>query len=148
MDTRALLTTSALGLAAGMRSMTPLAALGIRGAPLASRALLGLGAEGEYIYDKLPRAGARTELPALTGRIVSGALVGRAVAKRLGRPLLGHMLVGVLTAWASTHLFHRVRTQLSRRAPALGVGIGEDLVAIGISAAAVRLLARMSPVRS
>ncbi len=122
--------------------MTPLAALGMQDAPLGSRALLGLAAESEFIFDKLPRAGERTELPAFTGRLLSGALVGRAVAKRLGGTMLGHMAAGVLAAWVGTQVFHRLRTALSRRGSPLGVGIGEDLLAIAVSAAAVRLLGR------
>ena len=50
------------------------------------------------------------------------------------------MATGALSAWVATRVFHRARVLLSRRAPGFAVGVGEDLLALAVAAAAVRLL--------
>jgi uncharacterized membrane protein len=127
-----------------MRSMMPLAALGLTlprrrawGAPLA------LASAGELVFDKLPQAGERTAAGPLTARIGSGAIAGGLVARALGgRTLLG-AAAGGLAALASTFLFHRLRALAARRAPR-AAGVGEDLLAAGNTALALRLLAQRS----
>src|SRR6185312_10937815 len=130
MDMHGVAEAAALGIAAGIRSTVPLAALGLTlprrrlyGAPLA------LASAGELVYDKLPQAGARTEPISLTARIVSGAIAGGVAAR-------------VVAALASTFLFRRVRAEAARRVPALVAAISGDLLAIGTSAAATRRLRR------
>ena len=84
-----------LGFAAGLRSMTPPAAvawaahvgwLDLDGTPLAflgsapARYLLLAAMLGELVADKLPFTPARTGIGPFTARIVSGALTGAALA--------------------------------------------------------------------
>lgn len=83
-----------LGIAAGIRSIVPLAMLarhqpdaprpaGWRAWPVlrsrAGRMLLQLAWAGEFVADKLPIIPPRTNLGPLTGRIVLGALAGLAI---------------------------------------------------------------------
>src|SRR6185312_4093658 len=143
MDMHGVAEAAALGIAAGIRSTVPLAALGLTlprrrlyGAPLA------LASAGELVYDKLPQAGARTEPISLTARIVSGAIAGGVAARVLDASIALGASTGAVAALASTFLFRRVRAEAARRVPALVAAISGDLLAIGTSAAATRRLRR------
>ena len=145
METRGVGEAALLGMAAGMRSTVPLAALGLTlprrrlfGAPLA------LASAAELVYDKLPRAGERTAPGPLSARIGAGAIAGGIAARVLGASIALGAATGGLAALASTFLFHRVRAEAARRVPPLVAAVGGDLLAIGSSAAALRLLARES----
>ena len=128
-----------------MRSTVPLAALGLTlprrrlfGAPLA------LASAAELVYDKLPQAGERTAPGPLSVRIGAGAIAGGIAAHVLGASIALGAATGGLAALASTFLFHRVRTEVARRVPPLAAAVGGDLLAIGSSAVALRLLAHES----
>jgi hypothetical protein len=143
MDTHGIVEAAALGIAAGVRSTVPFAALSLTlprrrlyGAPLA------LAAAGELVYDKLPQAGQRTEPISLTARIVSGALAGGIAAHVLDASIALGASTGAVAALASTFLFHRVRAEAARHVPALVAAISGDLLAIGVSTAATRRLRR------
>jgi uncharacterized membrane protein len=134
---------TALGIAAGIRSTVPLAALSLTlprrrlyGAPLA------LASAGELVYDKLPQARERTEPFSLTARIVSGALAGSIAAHVLDASIALGASTGALAALASTFFFERVRAEAARQVPALVAAICGDLLAIGTSMAATRRLRR------
>jgi uncharacterized membrane protein len=144
METRGVAEAALFGVVAGMRSMMPLAALGLTlprrrvwGAPLV------LASAGELVFDKLPQAGERTEVGPLAARIGSGAIAGGLVARALGGRVLYGVATGALAALASTFLFHRLRAVAARHAPR-AAGVGEDLLAGGHTALALRLLAHHS----
>jgi uncharacterized membrane protein len=119
-----LLRTALLGLAAGGRSTSPLAALawtsraidvppfsglaGTRGRAVATTAALG-----EVVVDKLPQTPSRLALPPLLGRVVSGAAGGVGLASRTSSvplralpptALLPAILVGGGAAIAGSYL--------------------------------------------
>lgn len=145
MENRGVAEAALFGMAAGIRSTVPLAALGLTlprrrlfGAPLA------VAAAAELVYDKLPQAGERTAPGPLSARICAGAIAGGIVARVLGTSIALGAATGGLAALASTFLFHRVRAEAARRMPPLAAAVGGDLLAIGSSAVALRLLAHES----
>jgi len=136
MNGRVLLGSIGLGLAAGMRAMTPFAGLSLaRGRR--SRLPLALGAL-ELVGDKLPFVGHRTERPALLARVASGLLAGRVLARRRSAPTLLPMLFGAAAAYASTHVFHALRLGFTTRTSTLLPAFAEDTVALGLTRAALR----------
>jgi uncharacterized membrane protein len=141
MKTRGVAEAALLGMAAGMRSMVPLAALGLTlprrrivGAPLA------LASAAELVYDKLPQASERTEPGPLAARLGVGAIAGGIVAHIGGASIALGAATGALAALGSTFLFHRVRSALARRVPPFAAAVGGDLLAIGTATAALRRL--------
>jgi len=143
-----LLLAFALGVLAGLRSMTPpavvawaarLAHLDLEATPLAflgsaaAAWLLAAAALGELVADKLPFTPSRTRPGPFTARILSGALSGGALAAGSGGSLLGGALAGALGAVAGTLGGYQARTGLVRalRTPDYVVAVVEDLVAVG-----------------
>ncbi len=136
----------ALGLAAvaGLRSMAGPALLSrtmrrgdverLQGTPFAAlgspkiSALLRLLMVGEMIADKTPFIPARTSAPALTGRALSGALVGAALFAAAGqRPAVGAMLgvpPAIVAAYAGEKF--RVRGPEKLGVPSSVLGLLED----------------------
>ncbi|GAC1498972.1 MAG: membrane protein [Vulcanimicrobiaceae bacterium] len=129
-----------IGAAAGLRSMTPVAAvLGTRGHVMAGPA--AVAAAGELLVDKLPIAPARTSPPALVVRIVSGALCARALARRTTEATETTaiaMTMGALGSLAASYGGLAARRYLTqpRRLPGTLVALVEDAVAIGLARAA------------
>jgi uncharacterized membrane protein len=96
--------------------------------------IFNIFAFGEYIGDKLPSAPARTALPGLIGRIVSGGLCGATVSASGGQSLITGSILGIAGALAGCYGGYYARTRLVK---ALGVkdlivATSEDLVAIGL----------------
>jgi uncharacterized membrane protein len=137
-----------LGIVAGLRSMTPLAAvawaahfgwLRLDGTPLAflqstpARYIFLVAMLAELVADKLPFTPARTGTGPFIGRIVSGVLTGAALAVGLGGSLAVGAVAGGLGAVAGTLGGYRARTGLVRalRVPDLPIALVEDLVAVG-----------------
>lgn len=145
METHGVAEAALFGMAAGIRTTVPLAALGLT---LPRRRLLGaplaLASAAELVYDKLPQAGERTAPGPLFARIGAGAIAGGIAAHVLGASIALGAATGGLTALASTFFFHRLRAEAARRMPPLAAAVGGDLIAIGSAAAALRLLARES----
>ena len=143
-----------LGVVAGLRSQVPAAALAARdveppSAPLAFLASGGgrraayLAALGEIVADKLPVTPNRMDRGPLIGRIVSGAVAGAVLATARG--VRGPRLVlPVATAAAGAYLGSwagcTARAAVGRATglPDPAVAVGEDLVAVGLAALAVR----------
>jgi uncharacterized membrane protein len=123
------------GLACSMRSFSGPAVLAARGrlSGRARTALLVLGA-GELVFDKLSFATPRTDPPALGGRVVTGALTGRAVG---GWPGLA---LGAAAAAAGTFATVRARSAVVERTglPDPAVAAGEDALAYGLAAFVTR----------
>ncbi len=138
----------ALGIAAGLRSMTPLSALaraareggeglpdGLRSAALG--ALIGLAAKGELFFDKLPVAPSRLEPGPLAARVSLGALVGALAVRRGGRSAVLGAGVGaagaLLGAFAGNRL--RARAVEATGLPDTVFALVEDALALGLSQA-------------
>lgn len=140
-----------LGLAAGMRTLTPIAVLCITAATLGyfpglhhtwgawagswiSAIVFGLMALGEYVGDLLPRTPSRREWFPATSRLVFGALVGGLAATAMTLPATGGFLLGAIGAAAGTTGGWWVRTKLATR---IGrdwpIGIAESLLALSLS---------------
>lgn len=138
----------AIGVVAGLRSMTAPAAvawaarfgwLDLETTPLAflgsaaARYVLTALMLAELVADKLPFTPSRTRPGPFLGRIVSGGLSGAALTAGLGGTLAVGALAGALGAVAGTLGGYRARTGLVRtlRTPDYVVALGEDIVAVG-----------------
>jgi hypothetical protein len=123
------------GLASSMRTFAGpgmLAARGrISGRP---RIALLLAAAGELAIDKSPKATARTDLPALLGRVAAGGYTGHDVAGAPGAA------AGSLSAAVGTYASWRARGLVVKATglPDPVVAVGEDLLAYGLAAAGTR----------
>jgi len=123
------------GLACSMRTAAGpgmLAARGrIHGRP---RIAVLLAGTGELAMDKLPVVPARTDPPALLGRIGAGAFTGREVAGTPGAA------VAMLAAAVGTYASGRARGLVTDTTglPDPLVALGEDVLAYGLAAAATR----------
>jgi len=121
--TPATLKTLGLATTAGLRSMAAPAFLAqaIRrgdlrapgllpalGSPKIS-ALLAILAVGEMIADKTPLVPSRTSVPALLGRLLSGALAGTTLFVAEGRRRNSGAILGALSAFAAAHAGERLR---------------------------------------
>ena len=140
MRTRGIWEAALLGTVAGMRAFTPLAALGLRFWRPRVAVPIVIGAVGELVNDKRPQTGDRTAPAMLLPRVAVGATAGGLVAHLLGSsPALG-AVTGGAAAIVSTFVFHRLRVEAAARVPPIAAGIGEDLIAVGLSAATVQSL--------
>ena len=145
----ALVLAFAIGVVAGLRSMTAPAVVAwaarlgwihLSGSPLAYIgstwvvAFCSLGAVGEYIADKLPNAPARTAAIGLTARIVTGAASGACLAVAGGASLGLGGLLGVIGAIVGAFGGYRARVGLVRtlNCSDFAIAIPEDLIAIGL----------------
>src|SRR5689334_22313481 len=135
-----------IGVAAGLRSMTPPAAvswaarlgwLHLENTPLAflgfaaTPYILSLFAIGELISDKLPKTPSRKTLVPFTARIVTGAFSGAALGAASGA-LPGGMIAGALGAVAGTLAGYEFRWRLVKAAGGkdLPIALLEDVIAI------------------
>lgn len=143
-----LLLALALGFVAGLRSMTPPAAvawaahfgwLRLDGTPLAfldstpARYILLAAMLAELVADKLPFTPSRTRTGPFIGRVLSGGLAGAALALGTGHALWLGAAAGALGAVAGTLAGYRARTGLVRTlgTPDYVVALAEDLAAVG-----------------
>jgi uncharacterized membrane protein len=132
-----------LGIVAGLRSMTPPAAvawaarlgwLHLEGTPLA---FLGSTAAAYvltgFMLAELPRTPSRTRPGPFLARLVTGGLAGAALTAGVGSSLALGALLGALGAVAGTLGGYKARTGLVRalRVPDLVVALAEDAVAVG-----------------
>jgi len=143
----ALLHALLIGAVAGMRSMTPLAAVTVAawrqrlpadsgaprlaGHPLAAAAGLAL-AVGESAGDKWRGAPDRVTPPGLAARAAIGALAGTAVAPRPARAAAA--MIGALGALAGGQLSWQARLAAMARWGRVPTGIAEDLLAAAATA--------------
>ncbi len=132
-----------IGLVAGQRAMTPLAAAagaarrgtiasdapgaGLLARPAVAALAVALAA-GEMAGDKMPAAPPRTVLPGLIGRGVNAAFVGAAFAPRQRR--IAAALVAATTAVASAHLGLALRRRAIRRIGPVASGFAEDALVL------------------
>lgn len=136
-----------LGLATGLRSMTPIAVLcwfsylgylPVEGtwaswtAQIAAVAVFTVLAVGEYVVDKLPRTPNRTSAPPLIARLVCGGLVGSIAATAMNGPGVEGVLLGVIGAALGAFAGLMIRRDVVQ---SLGcadwpVGLAEDVLTI------------------
>jgi uncharacterized membrane protein len=125
-----------IGVVCGMRTFTGPAALALRGriAGAPARLLFTAVAVGEAIGDKTRVVPARTSAPSLAGRVLSGALSGRALAGAPG------VAPGALGALAGTFGAYHARVALTGRTglPDALFGVAEDALAVAAAALATR----------
>lgn len=135
-----------LGVATGLRSITPLAALakaardGGEGLPdwLSSRGLavaLALAARGEMFLDKLPSAPSRLAPVQLAARAALGGLVGALAVRRAGHPPALGAGLGAAAAVAGAFAGNRLR-KLGRETTGLPdavFAIAEDALALALA---------------
>jgi uncharacterized membrane protein len=157
MERSGVLAAAGLGAVAGMRSFSAPAILSMlfaRNAGAAQGSLeqvlsskaggrtLSVLALGEFVGDKLPNIPARIAPPALAARILSGALVGVALARRDKQPVLGPVLLGAAAAVASSFGFYALRRFATQRlhVPNIVAGLVEDAL---VAMAGTRLLATL-----
>lgn len=141
--------TIVLGIAAGSRTMTPLAVLcwaarlgfvPVVGTPVAWAGTLTAVivstacALGEYVADTLPRTPSRKQLPLALGRLAMGIFVGCLIASLLGQPRAGGVIFGATGALIGTHGGYSVRMRMARL-------FGRDLPAALIESAVALALA-------
>jgi uncharacterized membrane protein len=124
-----LLRCALLGVAAGMRTSAPLAALVWKSpqAPV-TKSVATLMWLGELAVDKLPFTPERRSLPGLVARLASGAIAGAIRGRAEGVPRVG-ALVGAAGAAASTFGAAYLRAWHGERMPKLGVALAEDAAA-------------------
>jgi uncharacterized membrane protein len=136
-----------IGVVAGLRALTPLAAvswaarlgwlhldntwlafLGYAATPYIFSAL----AIGELISDKLPKTPSRKAPPGFAARIVTGALSGAALGASGGSLAVG-LLAGAMGAVAGTLGGYEFRTRLVKATGGrdLPIALLEDVIAIG-----------------
>ena len=136
-----------IGLFAGLRSLTPPAAVAwavylgwiILARPLSligslpAVIILSLLAITEIIFDKLPNTPSRTAPPGLIARVVTGGLTGACVSLGGGRSALLGAGLGVLGGIVGTFGGYQARARLvkSLRQPDFNIALIEDLIAIG-----------------
>jgi uncharacterized membrane protein len=129
----ALLLALCLGFVAGLRTLTPVAAvLLVRGGIWGIVA--AVAAAGEYVVDALPSAPSRTRVAGLSVRLVSGAFVGWTIATMHDGPGLFGAVAGVAGAVIGTYGGHAARLAAIARIGAYPAAILEDAVAIGLAA--------------
>ena len=139
-----------IGLAGGMRSMTPLAAVALaanRGAlPRDNGAPAWLGhdavvagtvalAAGELLADKHHSSPDRIIPPGIAARLVTGAIAGAALAPR--RHWQTGAALGALGAVASAYVTFNARIHAMEHHSQVTTGVLEDVVMLAATAAAV-----------
>jgi len=136
-----------IGLFAGLRTLTPPAAVAwavylgwiILARPLSligslpAVIILSLLAITEVMFDKLPKTPNRTAPPGLIGRIVTGGLTGACVSLGGGKSAYVGAGLGLIGGLVGCFAGYQVRTRLVRslRQSDFNVALIEDLVAIG-----------------
>ena len=136
-----------LGMANGLRAMTPMAVLcwfaylgylPVRGtwagwtAHLAVAIVFTVFALGEIINDKLARTGNRTAPAPLVTRMILGGLVGSIAATAMRGPGLEGVVLGVVGAALGTFAGFMIRRDLVKRlgCPDWMVAVAEDLFTV------------------
>lgn len=125
--------------ATGARTMAGLAAATRSGSADLSRATTALAAL-ELAADKLPGIPSRVDPMALAGRVVAGALLGAAVARRTGHDRVTAAAVGAISAYVGAHISFRLRRRLIRRLPRVAAALVEDFAVLALARRGARSL--------
>ncbi len=147
-----------IGLVAGMRSMTPLAAVSLADRTGLLRSNSGPSgllrhpavvagttalAVGELFGDKMRSAPDRTVAPGIAARLVTGAIAGAAVAPRSQRPAA--MAIGAAAAVAASYVTFNLRMKALRRFGQTRSGLVEDAITLLSALAVVGAGSRAKP---
>lgn len=128
-----------LGIVAGMRTFLAPTALYLARGGIAGY-ILALAAAGELVVDILPQTPSRTILPAVIGRVVSGAFVGWMLCSFLGAQPIAGAALGIAGALLGTYGGAHVRGLLIQRFGAVPAALIEDAFAIALAVATVSAL--------
>ncbi|MFO6446269.1 DUF4126 domain-containing protein [Erythrobacter sp. NE805] len=144
-----------MGLVAGQRAMTPLAAVAaaaargelrqegaagrLLGHPLVAAGALALAA-AEMGGDKLKSAPDRIVLPGLAARVATATVAGAALAPRGERRMAAALAVA--TALGASWLGWRARLAAIERHGRVPTGFAEDALALGSAVAIIRAASR------
>jgi hypothetical protein len=123
------------GLGSSMRTFAGPAMLAAHGRITGKpRIVVFAAAAGEMAVDKSPKAGDRTDLPAVVGRTLAAAYTGREIAAAPGAA------AGALSAIAGSYAWWRARQIViaTTGLPDPVVAVGEDLLALGFAAIGTR----------
>jgi len=155
MTSAAVLRPLVLGIVTGLRSQLGLAVLAwsepasrhdtralrlLRSTP--GRELAGLGAAAELVIDKLPSTPSRTAPPALAARLLTGAGVGALAVDSVDRRTVAiASALGAAGAAAGAYAgaYYRKVVPARTHSPDLPWAVGEDAVAAGLAAVAVKV---------
>jgi uncharacterized membrane protein len=146
-----LLRATILGIMSGMRAASGVATLSRHAVrypdgfaktvfkPLASPGLsklITLGQIGEMAVDKLPFLPSRTDPQPLIGRIFAGGVVGAAVLREAGKPVVPGILIGASSALVSSYAFYLLRRETGKalHLPDPVVAVAEDAAVFGFGA--------------
>lgn len=143
MTARSFANIIALGTVTGMRSMSGLAALGLRRRGV-TNLVWPILAAGEMVADKTPFVGDRIDPGPLAGRGIMGALAGGSVARQQGASVIAGALIGAAAALVATHGSYHLRKALPLPQPLCG--LLEDVLVCAV-AASVSLQAPSRPAR-
>jgi uncharacterized membrane protein len=135
----ALLIAAALGFAAGLRTMTPPAAILLARHHTVAGIVLTLLAACEWVIDLLPATPARTKPGPLAARLASGAFVGWLAVSGPETMNIAGAVVGACAAAAGTFAGYRARVAAIDRFGALPAALAEDVGAIGLASLAFLL---------
>ena len=146
-----LLRASILGVMSGMRATSGVATLSrhavrypdgfaktafkLLASPGVSK-LITLGQVGEMVVDKLPFLPSRTEPQGLIGRMLAGGVVGAAVVREAGKPVVPGILIGASSALVSSYVFYLLRRETGKalHLPDPVVAVAEDAGVFGFGA--------------
>lgn len=153
----ALIHSILMGAVAGMRAMTPLAAVtnaartgtlpsdngapGLLSNPLASAGMLAL-AGGELLGDKMKTAPDRIVPAGMVARVATGMIAGAALAPHRQRGI--GALLGAGTAVGMAYLTFNLRIRAIARYGQTPTGAVEDAIAVGSAALITRCAERSS----
>lgn len=141
-----------LGVATGMRCMTPMAVLcwfmyfaalpvsrlNFWTASVVSVLIFTVLALGEFYGDTLPKTPSRKSPGPLVARLVFGAGIGMLVVSSFGKPLAGGFLLGVAGALIGTYGGYWARMRFAGlMGNDLPVAVFESVLAVAISVAAM-----------
>lgn len=113
--------------------------LGFMQRPATSRYLQTMAA-GELVVDKAPGIGNRIAATGITGRALSGALVGATLYQAKGEKAWKGALIGSVAAVAAAYAFFYLRRATGRKLQVRDAAVGgvEDAIAVGIAALSIR----------
>ncbi|MEV1287443.1 hypothetical protein [Micromonospora sp. NPDC049679] len=145
------LRAAVLGAATGGRSMTGLSAVALTTPPGTrptwvarlggpwGRRVTAMAAAGEMLADKTPRVPSRLAPPVLAERIIMGVVSAAALARRDGvRPALP-VVFAVAAVVGASLAGVRWRTYAQRRGWGMAGAVAEDVLTVGLAAAACTL---------
>ena len=134
-----LVVAAALGLSAGLRTLTPAATILLARHHLVAGLIVSILAACEWVIDLLPATPARTKPGSLIARVASGAFAGWLAAGGSQTAAIAGALVGACAAAAGTFAGYKTRMWAIDQYGALRAALAEDLVAIALASLAFLL---------